>query len=73
MSGPETCHNKCAQGTFWKKCGAGPTPGGTYLICGGSWKECHFVRQAQNPVIRSVPREHFGKSVEQFQHLGGLI
>jgi len=31
-AGTEPCHKKCAQGTFWKKCGAVPTPGGTYLI-----------------------------------------
>jgi len=32
MSGPEACHKECVQGTFWNKCGAGPTPGKTYLI-----------------------------------------
>ena len=35
-SGPEACHKKCVQGTFWKKCGAVPTPGVTYLIFAGS-------------------------------------
>ena len=73
MSGPETCHKKCAQGTFWKKWGAGTTPLGTYLIYVGSRKTTHFARQAQKPVTRSVPEEHFGKSGEQVQHLRGLI
>jgi hypothetical protein len=72
-SGPETCHKKCVQGTFWKKWGAGPTPGKIYLIFVGSWKGSHFAAQAPKPVTRNVPREHFGKSVEQVQHLGGLI
>ena len=26
-SGPEACDKTCAQGAFWKKCGAGPRPG----------------------------------------------
>ena len=33
---PQTCHEKCAQATFWKKWGAGPAPEGTYLIFVGS-------------------------------------
>ena len=33
---PETCHKKCFQGAFWKKWGAGPRPGVTYLIFVGS-------------------------------------
>ena len=72
-SGPEACHKKCAQGTFWKKRGAGPRPGGTYLIFVGSWKGDHFAAQAPKPVTRNVPKEHLGKSGEQFQDLGGLI
>ena len=62
-AGPETCHKKCAQGTFWKKWVAGPAPGGTYLIFVGSWKGGHFVSQAQKLVTINVPKEHFGKSV----------
>ena len=31
------------------------------------------MRQAPKPVTRNVPEEHFGKSVEQVKHLGGLI
>ena len=72
-SGPETCHKKCAQGTFGKKWGAVPRPGGTYLVFVGSWKGGHFARQARKPVTRNVPKEHFGKSGEPVQHLGGLI
>ena len=72
-SGPEACHKKCVQGTFWKKWGAGPTPGGTYWIFVGSCKGGYFMRQAPKPVTRNVPEEHFGKSVEQVKHLGGLV
>ena len=43
-AGPGTCHKECAQGTFWKKLGAGPTPGGTYLIFVWFWEGGHFAR-----------------------------
>ena len=71
-SAPETCHKKCVQGTFWNKLGAGPRPGGTCLIFVKSRKGNHFASQAQKPVTRDVPNEHFGKSWEQVQDLGGL-
>ena len=35
-SDTEACHKKCAQEAFWKKWGAGPRPGGSYLIFVGS-------------------------------------
>ena len=72
-AGPETCHKKYAQETFLEKWGAGPPPGGTYLIFAGSCKGGHFASQVQKPVTRNVPKEHFGKSEEQVPHPGGLI
>ena len=60
-AGPGTCHKKCAQGTFWKKLGAGPTPGDTYLIFVWFCEGGHFARQAPTPVTRNVPKEHFRK------------
>ena len=73
MSNPGKGHKKCVRGTFWKKLGAGPTPGETYLIFVGPRKGIHFARHAPKPVTRHVPKEHFGKSGRQVQHLAGLI
>jgi hypothetical protein len=71
-SAPETCHKKRVQRTIWNKRGAGPRPGGTYLIFVKSREGDHFASQAQKPVTRDVPNEHFGKSEKQVQDLGGL-
>jgi hypothetical protein len=73
MAGPETCRKNFPQGAFWNKSGTGPRPGGTYLIFVGSWKGNHFEGQAPKPITSNVHKEHFGKSGEQVQHLGGLI
>ena len=53
--------------------GAATRSGGTYVLFVGSWKAYHFAGRAPKPMTRNVPREHFGKSGEQVQHLGGLI
>ena len=61
QAGPETCHKKCVQRTCWKKWGAGPRPGRTYLILVGSWSGAHFLGQAPKPVTRNISNEHLRK------------
>ena len=59
--------------TFWQKWMAGPTPEGTCPVFVGSFKGGDFPGQAPKLFTRSVSKEHFGKSVEQVQHLIELI
>ena len=72
-SGPKVVYKKCVQMTFWQKWKAGPTPEGTYPVFVGSFIGGHFPGQAPKLFTRSVPKEHFGKSGEQVQHLIELI
>ena len=56
-----------------EKVGSRPNTWGAYLIFARSWEGGHFAGQAPKPVTRNVSKEHFGKSGEQVQDLGGLI
>ena len=72
-SGPKVVYKKCGQMTVWQKWKAGPTPEGTFPVFVGSCKGGHFPGQAPKLFTRSVPKEHFGNSEEQVQHLRELI